>query len=174
MRRRRCSKGCSDAVVRRIRLAVPAVLAGAIAVAGCGGGEERLPGQGVLPPSDVTSARAMPLTVPPSYWLRPRGGEEDVADAPAQSGEAADDADERLGAAMSEGERSLVLRSGHADSDPRIREALNRENARLVGPPELVDALLFGDDTQEEAPGVVIERSAGGSPDLFDELWESL
>ena len=143
-------------------------------LAGCGDGT--LPGQGHQPPSEITVARAIPLTAPPDHGLRPGDVEEPSADGVTVIDRRDEEAVDVAPAGATPGERALLARAGAAEADASIRETLNRENALLVGRPELVEALLFGahpSGGEAGEAGVTIERS-DDEPGWFDEFWGDL
>ncbi len=153
-------------------LAAPGLAAALLAA--CGG--DTLPGQGYLPPSEITVARTVPLTVPPDYGLRPGDIEEQPAAGGTVVAQRDADAVEAAPPGATPGERVLLARSGALEAEPGIRDTLNRENAILVGEPRLAEALLFGDHPSGGAAGgsgVAIEQS-DDEPGWFAEAWDSL
>ena len=169
--------------------------AGALLVlAGCGG-SEILAGIGNQPNSQVTVQRTIPLTVPPGYGERPDGTEAEggAGGTVIDQWETSSFTVAVLNATM--GEQLLLERSGALQADPLVRAKLNRENALLVGQPELVDELLFGSfstggvveviEGSYEVSDVEIEQSTQSGLDIvieqdsdesswFDDAWDSL
>lgn len=156
------------------RAAAPALALCLLALAACGNVNEQ-DGRGYMPASEVTVSRSVPLTVPPDYGARP--------ETPSQA-EATVIVDEVVGSEIdittldaTLGEQNLLVRAGVLEANPAIRQTLNRENALLTGPPELVDALLFGNyantgsvevtEGPEIGSDVAIEQ---GTP-VEDESW---
>lgn len=132
-----------------------------LALAACSSGNEQS-GRGYMPMSDVTTSRAMPLTVPPDYGARPES---------TKQAESTVIADETVGSEIdittldaTAGEQSLLMRAGVLDANPAIRQTLNHENALLTGPPDLVEALLFGN----YASGGTVELAEG--PDVGEDV----
>ncbi len=159
-----------------VRFSVPsAVLILCLGVLGACSNSNEQSGRGYMPPSDVTTSRAMPLTVPPDFGARPESAKQSESTVIADETVGTEIDITTLNATM--GEQSLLIRAGVLDANPAIRQTLNRENALLIGPPDLVDALLFGSypsgGTVELAEGpdvgedVAIEQ---GTP-IEDETW---
>ena len=160
-----------------IRFVHPAILVVAIATLTACGSSNELPGRGYMPPSDVTTSRTVPLTVPPDFGLRPESEKQaesrTVIMADTVTGSAVDVA--ALDATL--GEQALLVNAGVLNANPAIRQQLNRENALLIGDPALVDALLFGNyptssgvevtEGPEVGPDVAIEQ---GTP-IDDGSW---
>jgi hypothetical protein len=133
----------------RRRLFLPLAGAGlALLLAACSDDNE-LPGQGYLPPSEVTQSQSIPLVVPPDFGERPSssasptssqgdGGETTLAESqPSQT-------DALSGLDLSTGETALLTQADVQQADPTIRRTLDRENAIYAGDPAFVDKLLFG------------------------------
>ena len=167
-------------VIQRNLVSIAALLA-VLGLAACGG-DEPLQGRGYQPPSEVTSTRTIPLTVPPDYGVRPSGDEDTVV----AGGTVVDQATtvvDVMPLNLTLGEQILLTRAGTMDADPTVRASLNRENALLVGQPLFVQELLFG----SHPTGGVVDLSQGGDvePDVFiaqpsddsnwfDDTWDSL
>ena len=136
-----------------LRIVALALVAGA--VAGCDR-EEVLQGRVDRPAGEVTTTRTASLIVPPSFSLRP--GDEDAG----QSSLLVDLGDETgtdlAALGTTEGEAGLLRRAGVEQADPEIRDTLALENAILVGQPETVEALLFGDYPETPPTPEVIEE----------------
>lgn len=121
---------------------LPAILSFCLAaLCACGSSNEQA-GRGYMPMSEVTQSRAVPLTVPPDFGARPESAEQTESTVIADETVGTEIDVTTLNATM--GEQSLLIRAGVLDANPAIRKTLNRENALLTGPPDLVDALLFG------------------------------
>jgi hypothetical protein len=159
---------------RAHRAAAPALALCLLLLAACGSVHEQ-EGRGYMPASEVTVSRAVPLTVPPDYGARPESTTQAEATVVA-AGIAGTEIDvTTLDATL--GEQNLLVRAGVLEANPAIRQTLNKENALLTGPPELVDALLFGNyantgsvevtEGPEIGSDVAIEQ---GTP-VEDESW---
>ena len=163
--------------MKRSRLhpaAAPALALCLLALAACGNVNEQ-DGRGYMPASEVTVSRAVPLTVPPDYGARPESTTQAEATVIADQVAGSEIDVTTLNATV--GEQNLMVRAGVLEANPVIRQTLNRENALLTGPPELVDALLFGNypsggavelsEGPEVGKDVAIEQ---GTP-IEDEGW---
>ena len=126
---------------RRHRVAV--VFAAAMLAAACAK-EETLLGVGYRVPGDSTSAKLLPLTVPPDIGLRPQATDETP-----EGYEIVSTQEEEMvlftSDTMTLGEEIILARSDAIDADPEIRRLLDQDNAVFAGNPLYVDELLFGD-----------------------------
>ena len=138
-------------------------------LAACGGSEE-LEGRGYLPPSEVTAARTVPLTVPPDYGLRPEAPE------PAEGGMTVIGAEQQptgievAALDVTPGEQTLMMKAGVPRANPKIRSLLQRENAIFAGDPAFVEELLYGDFP--EAGSVTVEEGPDVAADIVIEQQE--
>lgn len=161
-----------------IRLAV--LVAAAWLLAACGGGEE-LPGVGYRVPGESTSAKLLPLTVPPDFGLRPEPELEttdgfDIVSV--QEEEAVLEGRDT----MTLGEEIILTRSGAIDANPEIRRLLDQDNALFVGNPVFVDELLYGShpgsgevtlvEGEEAVEPVVIREGSAEDDSNWDFLLE--
>jgi len=149
----------------------PVVSAGGLAVClalvlgagACSTGNEELPGVGYRVPGQATSAKLLPLTVPPDFGLRP-----EPADETPEGYEIVSTQEEEKvlqGAdTMTEGEQIILTRSGGVDANPDIRQLLDQDNAVFVGNPVFVEDLLYGD--YPEAGAVTVEESGEVTEDV--------
>jgi hypothetical protein len=135
---------------------VALVCAAALLAVACSSGDP-LPGVGYRVPGESTSAKLLPLTVPPDFGLRPEPVDETpegYAIVSAQEEEAVLEEREM----MSQGEEIILARSDAIDVNPDIRRLLDQDNAVFVGNPVFVDELMFG---TYPTGGVVLMEEGG-------------
>ncbi len=153
------------------------VLVGTLVVAGCGDARKTF-GLERKPPDEFAVVRRAPLTMPPSFELRPptpgapRPQENTPRDdaaaalfgAAATTGAGADrDADGFFlggptagGGAFSRGEQALLARAGAAEALPNIRAVVEEETtAMVVADRRWVDSLIFWQD--QDPPYTVVD-----------------
>jgi len=142
------------------RLALALVLAGTASVlSGCGGLRDAL-GGGKAPPDEFTVVTAAPLIVPPDYNLRPpqpgaasRNTQDPAAQARAALySETPEAAAAAMGSTYSDGEKTLLARSGAANVDPSIRQTISTETGYESSDPNLTDRVLSGSSAPAPAP----------------------
>lgn len=157
------------------RALVPAALALGVMLLGACGSVHEQEGRGYMPPSEVTASRAIPLTVPPEYGLRPENPNQAESTVIADDTVAAEIDVTMLDATM--GEQNLLVRAGVLEADPGIRRTLNHDNALLAGDPELVDVLLFGDHSGggaveiQEGPEIGSDVAIEQGTPIEDDSW---
>lgn len=140
-----------------------------LAAAGCSGAKESL-GLVQDPPDEFRVVSRAPLAIPPDFSLRPpRPGEtrpqEGTATQQARTAvfRASDNQKPTLEAVSGEGrttgERALLLAAGAAETDPEIREIVDRESQRFSDDDGyFYDALVFWRD--DEPPGEIVDAAA--------------
>jgi hypothetical protein len=168
-------------------MTIRCISAGRVAIVGavallavaCSSSDDPLPGVGYRVPGESTSAKLLPLTVPPDFGLRP----EPVDETPdgyeivsTQEDEAV--IEERNN--VTQGEEIILTRSDALDASPDIRRLLDQDNAVFVGNPVFVDDLMFGDfstggavlmeEGGDVAEDVVIREGSGDDESDFDFL----
>jgi hypothetical protein len=134
------------------RLALSLALAGtAAALSGCSSIRDAMGGT-KAPPDEFAILTAAPLIVPPDYNLRPPepgAPARNQAD-PATAARSAlytgspEAAAAALGSTYSDGEKSLLARSGASNVDPSIRRTIATETRYDSGDPTLTDRVLSG------------------------------
>jgi hypothetical protein len=137
-------------VLSRVALSL-AVAGTAGALAGCQSLGEAM-GASKAPPDEFAVLTAAPLIVPPDYNLRPPepGAPSRNQQDPSSQARAAlysgtsDAAAAALGSTFSDGEKTLLARSGAANVDPSIRQTLATETRYDSGDPTLTDRVLSG------------------------------
>ena len=140
-----------------------------LAAAGCSGTKESL-GLVQDPPDEFRVVSRAPLAIPPDFALRPpRPGEvrpqEGTATEQARTAvfRATDNQKPTLdavsGGGRTMGESALLLAAGAAETDPDIREIINRET-QLIGDDDgyFYDVLVFWRDS--EPPGEIVDAAA--------------
>ena len=135
---------------------IASALALALLATACSGGDEPLPGVGYRVPGQATSAKLLPLTVPPDFGLRPEPADETPEGyeiVSTQEEENVLDGREEL----TQGEDIILTRSGAVDANPDIRRLLNQDNAIFAGNPVFIDELLYG--SHPEGGAVTVEES---------------
>jgi hypothetical protein len=162
----------------RASIKIGLACAAAFLAVACSSGDP-LPGVGYRVPGESTSAKLLPLTVPPDFGLRPQPADEtpEGYEIVSVQEEEAVPAERAL---MTPGEEIILTRSDAIDVDPNIRRLLDQDNAVFVGNPAFVDELLFGnfptggevlmeegDDVVED---VVIREGSGDDESDFDFL----
>ncbi len=128
-----------------LRFSIPAAVAAAVLLAGCGGGVKQSLGIAKRAPDEFSVVTRAPLTMPPDYGLRPpRPGErrpqEPVLRSQArsvlmQNGASGDIASAAPGAAgiggITPGDSALLARAGSSEVPDDIRSRIDRESAEL-------------------------------------------
>jgi hypothetical protein len=148
---------------------VALVLVSGVGLVGCGGVQEQL-GLTKQSPDEFRVVARAPLTVPPSFSLRPpapgapRPQEGTPTDQARRAVFRIEDKAQPLAATMPEdgrsrGERSLLLGAGAPEADPNIRQLVNRETRAINEQSEdFVQALVFW--RSPEPTGEVIDADA--------------
>lgn len=154
-------------VGRAGRLAVPAivVLAG-LALSGCGDTRKAL-GFDKAPPDEFKIVNRAPLSLPPDYALRPpqpgatRPQEQTVPEQARQVllGATAPATRPAASPTASAGESALLAKVGASNTDPRIREMVNRDSVALADADRtFLDRIVFW--KKPDAPGTVVDPQA--------------
>lgn len=136
--------------VTRIALSF-AIVGTAGALSGCQSFRDAM-GASKAPPDEFTVVTAAPLIVPPDFNLQPpRPGEapRNIQDPSAQARAAlysvtSDAAAAQLPNTYSDAEKTLLARSGAANTDPAVRQQISRETHYEAGDPALTDRVLSG------------------------------
>ena len=146
-------------------IAIPGLLALAIAMSGCSNVRNAL-GYNKQAPDEFAVLSRAPLSLPPAFGLRPPApGAERPQEPSVRDGardllvtKPADPQDVTAHAGETSGETALKSRLAIGETDPDIREVVNRESTTFV--PEdtdLIDRLLFWRDKPE--PGLVVDAA---------------
>jgi hypothetical protein len=154
-------------VGRAGRLAVPAiVLLAGLALSGCGDTRKAL-GFDKAPPDEFKIVNRAPLSLPPDYALRPpqpgatRPQEQGVPEQARQVllGATAPAARPAASPTASAGESALLAKVGASNTDPRIREMVNRDSVALADADRtFLDRIVFW--KKPDPPGTVVDPQA--------------
>lgn len=134
------------------------------ALSGCENARRSL-GMGKQAPDEFAVLTRAPLELPPDYGLRPpepgakrpqEASTRDQARRILLGGAASADATARPGSRFSTGESAILKRAGALNTDPSIRQKVNRESAGIaIAEAGFLDKIIFW---QEPAlPGVVVD-----------------
>ncbi len=152
----------SSAAWSRRGIALPAVLVAAgLALSACGDTRKAL-GFEKAPPDEFRIVNRAPLSLPPDYALRPptpgasRPQEQTIPEQARQVVFGTVQTGPTVPAGASASEAALLTKVGAPQSDPRIRETVDRESAALADADRtFLDRIVFW--RKPENPGTVVD-----------------